>query len=80
MTAQGENAIRRRKSQTTLADVFCGLEPGDRLEYSDCYGQIFVGTVESLHGPDIIVMRQSLGLERLKAADYYLETVLRSED
>lgn len=83
MKTKAYQAIRRHKSQTTLADVFCGIEPGDKLEYSNQFGQTFIGTVDSLIKPSTIIMRregwQKLGFgpELLNADDYYLESVLR---
>lgn len=83
MTGEADRAIRRFKSQTTLADVFLGLEPGDRLEYSNQFGQTFVGTVANLIGTGTIVITrpewQALGFgpEVLSGADYWLESVLR---
>lgn len=80
-----EMAARKSVSKPTLADVFCGLEPGDRLEYSNQHGQTFIGTVQSLHGEDVVVMLreewQALGFgpERLIAGNYWLESVLPSK-
>lgn len=82
MTDRADKAIRRFKSQTTLADVLVGLEPGDRLEYSNSFGQTFVGTVDRITADGKIVMRReewkSLGFgpECLNPADYWLESVL----
>lgn len=66
----------------TLLDVLCGLEPGDRIEYSNRYGQTFQGTVERVITPDAIIMLRAewqaagFGTELLKADQYQLEKVL----
>ena len=72
-------------SSVTLADVLCGLEPGDRLQYSNSFGQVMVGTVDRVCvDKGLVVVRREewqrlgFGQECLWAADYQLERVLRS--
>lgn len=64
---------------TTLADVLCGMEPGDKLQYANRYGQVFKGRVieARLESGEVLMDREEwrqlgFGPELIKAADYAL--------
>lgn len=76
MMPSAEKAMRRWMSQTTLADVLCGLEPHDVIElWSSTTNQTRIVRVLAI-GPEYIVARTDDGPETIHVEGQYLQSCL----